>query len=49
MTAKTSQPAAASTSDDKVVFLDSFDADTLDRSKWNVEGPAFWVNKEEQA
>lgn len=32
-----------------LVFADEFDAGTLDRSKWNVEGPGFWVNNEQQA
>ncbi|WP_300557063.1 glycoside hydrolase family 16 protein [Maricaulis sp.] len=49
MTAQTSQTPAAKDRSDKVVFLDEFNAPSLDRSKWNVEGPAFWVNKEEQA
>jgi beta-glucanase (GH16 family) len=31
------------------VFADEFNAGTLDRSRWNVEGPAFWVNNEAQA
>ncbi|PSJ37352.1 glycoside hydrolase family 16 protein [Allosphingosinicella deserti] len=38
-------PAAAGT----LVFADEFNAGALDRSKWNVEGPAFWVNNEQQA
>lgn len=33
----------------RLVFADEFNAGTLDRSKWNVEGPAFWVNNEVQA
>ena len=33
----------------KVVFFDDFSGDTLDRSKWNVVGPDFWVNNEQQA
>ena len=31
-----------------ILFEDAFDAAELDRSKWNVEGPEFWVNDEEQ-
>lgn len=31
------------------VFAEEFDAGALDRSKWNVEGSAFWVNNEQQA
>ncbi len=33
----------------KLIFSDEFDAGTLDRTKWNVEGPTFWVNNEQQA
>lgn len=33
----------------RLVFADEFNAPTLDRAKWNVEGPAFWVNNELQA
>ena len=32
-----------------VVFLDGFDGPGLDRSSWNVVGPDFWVNNEQQA
>lgn len=32
-----------------LIFADEFNAGSLDRSKWNVEGPAFWVNNEVQA
>ncbi|OYQ34703.1 hypothetical protein CHU93_02275 [Sandarakinorhabdus cyanobacteriorum] len=32
-----------------MIFADEFNAGTLDRSRWNVEGPAFWVNNEVQA
>ncbi|WP_374406168.1 glycoside hydrolase family 3 N-terminal domain-containing protein [Pelagerythrobacter sp.] len=32
-----------------LIFSDDFDTGTLDRSKWNVEGPTFWVNNEQQA
>ncbi|GGD84873.1 hydrolase [Tsuneonella deserti] len=31
------------------MFADEFDSGALDRSKWNVVGPDFWVNQEEQA
>lgn len=31
-----------------VLFEDGFDGSELDRAKWNVEGPEFWVNDEEQ-
>ena len=31
-----------------VLFEDGFDGGTLDRTKWNVEGPDFWVNDELQ-
>ena len=34
---------------ERVVFEDQFDAGALDRGKWNVEGPDFWVNREAQA
>ena len=32
-----------------LIFADEFDAPALDRSKWEVIGPTFWVNEEEQA
>lgn len=32
-----------------LLFADEFDADALDRTKWNVEGMDFWVNNEQQA
>ena len=32
-----------------VIFEDNFDSGSLDRSKWNVIGPDFWVNNEQQA
>ena len=31
-----------------LVFAEEFDADALDRTRWNVEGPAFHVNNEQQ-
>lgn len=33
----------------KLVFAEEFDTPALDRAKWNVEGPEFWVNNEQQA
>lgn len=33
----------------RLIFADEFNSGTLDRSKWNVEGPSFWVNNEQQA
>jgi len=33
----------------KLVFAEEFDSGPLDRTKWNVEGSAFWVNNEQQA
>lgn len=33
----------------RILFSDDFDADSLDREKWNVVGPDFWVNNEQQA
>jgi beta-glucanase (GH16 family) len=32
-----------------LIFSDEFNSGALDRTKWNVEGPAFWVNNEQQA
>jgi len=32
-----------------LLFADEFNAGQLDRSKWNVVGPDFWVNNEQQA
>lgn len=32
----------------RLVFSDEFSTGTLDRTKWNVEGPDFWVNNEQQ-
>ncbi|TMM46750.1 glycoside hydrolase family 16 protein [Qipengyuania marisflavi] len=32
-----------------LLFADEFDAPSLDRAKWNVIGPDFWVNNEQQA
>src|SRR5690606_193275 len=30
------------------LFYDDFSAGSLDREKWNVIGPDFWVNNEQQ-
>ncbi|WP_324828462.1 glycoside hydrolase family 16 protein [Qipengyuania zhejiangensis] len=35
--------------DRTLVFSDEFDAPAIDRTKWNVIGPDFWVNNEQQA
>ena len=35
--------------DKTLVFSDEFDGGSLDREKWNVVGPEFWVNNEQQA
>ncbi|MDE0934034.1 MAG: hypothetical protein OSA47_10580, partial [Novosphingopyxis baekryungensis] len=42
-------PAPPASSPGSTLFADEFNAGALDRSKWNVEGPAFWVNNEQQA
>lgn len=44
--APASEPA---TSARTLLFADEFDGTTLDRSKWRVIGPDFWVNNEQQA
>lgn len=41
--------ASTSTPTRELVFADEFNSGTLDRSKWNVIGPDFWVNNEQQA
>lgn len=33
----------------RLVFADEFNSGALDRTKWNVIGPDFWVNNEQQA
>ncbi|KUO52159.1 MAG: hypothetical protein APF78_08235 [Sphingomonadales bacterium BRH_c3] len=33
----------------QLIFADEFDGEALDRGKWNVVGPQFWVNNEQQA
>ncbi len=35
--------------DGDLLFADEFNSGQLDRSKWNVVGPDFWVNNEQQA
>ena len=30
------------------LFFDDFSGNHLDREKWNVQGPDFWVNNEQQ-
>ncbi|QPC99120.1 glycoside hydrolase family 16 protein [Qipengyuania soli] len=35
--------------DRPVIFADEFNGASLDRTKWNVIGPDFWVNNEQQA
>lgn len=35
--------------DEGLVFQEEFDGPALDRSSWNVIGPDFWVNNEQQA
>lgn len=32
-----------------LIFADEFNSGSLDRDKWNVVGPTFWVNNEQQA
>ncbi|QWC57288.1 family 16 glycosylhydrolase [Erythrobacter sp. 3-20A1M] len=43
------QRADAEASAADILFVDQFDGPALDPSKWNVEGPEFWVNNEQQA
>lgn len=33
----------------EILFFEDFSANSLDRSRWNVEGPGFHVNNEQQA
>jgi len=49
-TSPDTDPAAKATGHDQrtLLFADEFDTGELDRSKWNVEGPTFWVNNEQQ-
>ncbi len=48
-TAAPPAPTGAIPSAERLVFFDEFDSGALDRSKWNVVGPDFWVNEEQQA
>ena len=41
--------AAAPPAEGRLIFADEFNTPALDRTKWNVEGPDFWVNNEQQA
>jgi len=43
------QASASTPPAEQLVFSDEFSEPALDRSKWNVIGPSFWVNEEEQA
>ena len=40
---------ATSADAERLVFADEFTGAALDRGRWNVVGPDFWVNEEEQA
>jgi beta-glucanase (GH16 family) len=42
-------PPPAASPAERLIFADEFDEGSLDRAKWNVVGPDFWVNEEEQA
>lgn len=42
-------PAAKDARAGTLLFADEFNGPALDRSKWNVIGPTFWVNNEQQA
>ncbi len=42
-------PSPTPTGTPQVVFADEFNAALLDRGVWNVVGPDFWVNNEQQA
>lgn len=42
-------PPAADAPAETLLFSDEFDGPELDRTKWNVIGPTFWVNNEQQA
>jgi len=44
-----SKPVAKDLQGSELLFADEFNSDQLDRSKWNVVGPEFWVNNEQQA
>lgn len=43
-----SKPLASESHAGELIFADEFNAGQLDRTKWNVEGPDFWVNNEQQ-
>ena len=45
----TAPQSIAAAPSEELIFADDFDGGSLDRSKWNVVGPTFWVNEEEQA
>jgi len=44
-----SKPVTGDSQGGDLLFADEFNADQLDRSKWIVIGPEFWVNNEQQA
>ena len=44
-----SAPLAAAGWQQEVLFFDEFSGPELDRAAWNVVGPGFWVNNEQQA
>lgn len=41
-------PAPAPAPAPRLAFAEEFDSGTLDRARWNVEGPSFNVNREQQ-
>jgi beta-glucanase (GH16 family) len=41
--------AGAPAASERMIFSDEFNQGRLDRAKWNVIGPDFWVNQEQQA
>lgn len=45
----TSTEATTPAETGEILFSDEFDTGALDRTKWNVVGPDFWVNNEQQA
>ncbi len=44
-----STPPVEASPDGTLLFADEFNSGELDREKWNVIGPEFWVNNEQQA
>lgn len=44
-----SRPVRDTVGGREVLFRDEFSGPVLDRGSWNVEGPRFWVNNEQQA